>query len=349
MREEKNKGLVARLDLTGNTLRAGLVTAVIIVTVLGLHEQINAALLGHYGRAVLTEAAPPIGAVAQPSATDAEPTHGLKSMPAPQEGESNTRAAGVDGAARSPLVDSSATEVGKAGMAESSQSMNGESEATANQIPGEAAKPLGVKWLGSQPSTHYTLQLLAARERRLVDQFIAEHPAVQGPFAIFPAMHGEERLFVLVVGSYENHAAAEAASVQMPEGVHAWIRDFSSIQQVLQGESPTDAPHVVMEIRGMPWLWSQNPTHYTIQLAAAADEATIETELAGTTLTRELAIVQTAQQNKPWFALIYGSFSDKASAEDAVEALPTPLKLGAPWIRRFSTLQEEAALAGREG
>ena len=98
-------------------------------------------------------------------------------------------------------------------------------------------------------------------------------------------------------------------------------------------------------IKDTAWVWSQNPNHYTIQLAGASDEVALEAVMRGISLPGEMAVVETQRSGKPWYALIYGHFSNKEAAQGTVARLPTSLEKAGPWIRRFSALQSEIGQA----
>jgi DamX protein len=89
------------------------------------------------------------------------------------------------------------------------------------------------------------------------------------------------------------------------------------------------------------WIWSQDPTRYTIQLAAAGNEAAVLAVKQQVSLPDELAVAKALRDGEPWFVLVYGSFPSKESARDTINRLPSELKQSGPWARSFSSLQDE--------
>jgi DamX protein len=343
------------LGLSGRSLRYGLAASALIVLVLVMHERINGVLAG---------GSPPLAAErqAQPLARSGRPT----TVPAANSKEAcdgGTAGVGCSTAAASPpphLVGTSAEpklnpkpEAGVAGTA-AQQPVAADAVPPASQ---KVAKPAamargrveGSDWIAAQPADHFTLQLLATSEQRGVDEFLAAHAALSGPLASFAQQREGKWLNVLIHGSYGSRVQAEAAARELPDKLQPWIREFAGIQQVVQHSAAPLVPagqKLSVGLKDTAWVWSQDPSHYTIQLSGALDEASIEAEVRGLSLPGEFAAVQTLRNGKPWYALIYGSFSDKAAAQDAVTQLPPGVQKAGPWPRQFSALQDEIAQAG---
>ncbi len=207
---------------------------------------------------------------------------------------------------------------------------------------------LGSSWVAGQPAGNYTLQLQASSERLALDEFVTNHPALKGPLASFEQMHGNKRLHVLIQGSYPDRVQADLAAKGLPDQLSFWIRDFDSIKKVTSVPLRPAAVAKTSSSRATKdtaWVWSQNPAHYTIQLAGAGDEAAIEVVMQGSSLSGEQAVVQTLRNGKPWYALIFGRFANKAAAQGAAARLPAAVKKAGPWIRPFSALQDEIGQA----
>ncbi len=201
-------------------------------------------------------------------------------------------------------------------------------------------------WVGGQPAGNFTLQLLAAAEPESLQAFVAKNPKLKGPFGGFEQQRGGKRLHVLIQGSYPSRAQADAAARALPPPVKAWVRDFGGIQKVM--EKPVKAAQApVGGAKDTAWVWSQNPSHHTIQLAGSGNEATLKAMMGSLKLPGEMAVVESQRDGKPWYTLIYGSFASKAAAQGTVARLPASLKKSAPWIRTFSALQGEISAAGK--
>jgi DamX protein len=111
--------------------------------------------------------------------------------------------------------------------------------------------------------------------------------------------------------------------------------------------APAAADVVQSEYKDTAWLWSQNPTRYTIQLAGGEDEAALEALMKRLDLAADLAVAETLHQGRPWYVLLYGSYANRETAERAVSQLPLSLKSSGPWLRRFSVIQGENSLAAQ--
>jgi DamX protein len=101
------------------------------------------------------------------------------------------------------------------------------------------------------------------------------------------------------------------------------------------------------EIKDAAWVWSQNPSDYTIQLAGASDEAAIEAAMHELSLPGERAVVATQRGASPWYLMILGRFSSRAEAQAVAATLPPRLQRTGPWVRQFATLQGAMGLASK--
>ena len=79
-------------------------------------------------------------------------------------------------------------------------------------------------------------------------------------------------------------------------------------------------------------------TNYTVQLLGAANEAKIKEFIKTNNLTDKARYFKTSYKDKPWYILIYGNYSTKAAANEALNALPPNLKKLQPWPREYKTI-----------
>lgn len=207
----------------------------------------------------------------------------------------------------------------------------------------------GSEWLQHQPKNHFTLQLLATRNSAGLREF-AKKQGFPAPLAhLVVELKGKE-MHLLVQGSYATQAEAERAAKHLPGGIRPWIRSLGSIQQVAMSEAPPVAKAAAVSveeggIKEMPWLWSQDPQAYTIQLAAAENREAVENVMRQLVLPGERMVVRTQRNNGPWYLLIYGSFTDEASASATIGRLPKAQQKAKPWPRRFASLHDEISQA----
>ena len=108
---------------------------------------------------------------------------------------------------------------------------------TAPRSTGESATtPIaesgGTAWLDSRPGAHYTLQLVAARDRAALEKFVRTH-AIQPPHAIFVRTLNGAAWYSLVAGDYPDREAAVAARGRLAGKLSTkdvWPRTFASIR-----------------------------------------------------------------------------------------------------------------------
>jgi septal ring-binding cell division protein DamX len=213
---------------------------------------------------------------------------------------------------------------------------------------------LDTRWLASQPAENFTVQLFASAEHETIKKLVAQGGLPQ-PLAEFAMQRDGKPLYVLTHGSYPDRAAAERASAGLEGGIQAWIRSIGSVQEVMEAvsapaaaSSPVPAVDAALSgIKDDAWVWSQNPAHHTIQLAAASSEQAISEAMAGMTLPGERVVVKTMRNGQPWFVLIYGTFADKAAAKNTIDRLPTAQRNAGPWTRSFASLQDEMSRSNR--
>ena len=200
----------------------------------------------------------------------------------------------------------------------------------------------GHDWLAAQAKGHFTLQLLASESRERVEWAATQQPG-EDELALFAMERDGRTLYALTQGSYATRSAAEQAAATLPAGSSPWIRTMESVQRVMLREQP---PATEVKSAGTPlvedvaWVWSRNPAHYTLQLAASADEYALEASMQRFSLPGTMSILHTRRSGKEWYILIYGSFSDREAAQQAIPHLPAALRQASVWPRRFEELHD---------
>ena len=100
----------------------------------------------------------------------------------------------------------------------------------------EPAKVANKGWLETRQPSHYTLQLVGARDRAAIEQFVRRH-GIQQPYAVFERNLKGAPWYSLVAGEYPDRAAAVAARAALPAGLErsgVWPRTFESIYKLTQ-------------------------------------------------------------------------------------------------------------------
>lgn len=199
---------------------------------------------------------------------------------------------------------------------------------------------MGYEWLAQQPGENFTIQLMASESSERL-QWVAAQRQFKPPLAKFAMKHNGSRLYALTQGSYRDRASAERAAKTLPADINPWVRSMESVQKAMvQEEVSVAAPARPPAIRDVAWLWSQDPSHYTLQLAAGSNEQTLEQIMRQFSLPGEMMVLQVLHEGKDWYLLLYGSFATRDTAQNAVSILPAPLQEGRPWPRSFAGLQE---------
>jgi septal ring-binding cell division protein DamX len=89
------------------------------------------------------------------------------------------------------------------------------------------------------------------------------------------------------------------------------------------------------------WLWSQDPSKYTLQLLGTQNVDKLKQFIKQHQLRGKVVYYHTRRDNQDWYALVYGVYPKNTDARTAVNELPPRLKKLAPWVRNFSAIHAE--------
>lgn len=254
--------------------------------------------------------------------------------------------------ARNPQTgerDSIRFEVGETAGQKTEQAKKTSSVTTAEADTPQAAASSDLAWLQRQPAEHYTLQLLAARQRDNLRAFIEQHQ-LDKTSVIFASQRNGEPWYAVAHGSYPSREAAQQAATKLPAGIEPWIRRFGDIQQTLS-DSSTDANLRVMTDRPVPrsdairdhaaWLWDQDPAHYTLQLIAGRNEVAVQAFIDRHELRGDAVFYQTRRDGRPWYVVVLGDHTTREAALAARQGLPAVLREQSPWPRSFGDIHAD--------
>lgn len=87
------------------------------------------------------------------------------------------------------------------------------------------------------------------------------------------------------------------------------------------------------------WLQRQPADYYTLQLLASHQRDNLRAFIRRHNLGDNSAIFESRHNGQPWYAVAYGSFPDRAAAQQAAGDLPDGIE---PWIRRIGDIQPQA-------
>lgn len=207
----------------------------------------------------------------------------------------------------------------------------------------------GHDWIKAQDKNNFTLQLLATHTKNKLPEYLKKH-GLNDTAAIFKSQRNGLDWFTLIYGSYPSKSAAQNAVTQLPQGINKpWIRSFTSIQTTLPNDTVSKAIKVKPPLPPVSltpdsqegWLWSQDPRHYTLQLAAGTNKTAIEEFISRHNLRSKAVYFHRLRDGKDWYILVYGSYPDVTNARQAINQLPKSLQNVKPWPRSFGAIHAE--------
>ena len=204
----------------------------------------------------------------------------------------------------------------------------------------------GQNWIKQQNKKYFTLQLLGTHNKSTLPAYIKKF-ALKSDAAVFKTKRNGKDWFTLIYGSHPTKSAAQAAAKQLPQGVtKPWIRSFASILPSLSKESSATNTPAIIPATTIPdnqegWLWSQDPSHYTLQLAAGTDKGAVQAFIKRHNLKGKAVFFHRLRDGKDWYILVHGSYSDYSKAKQAISQLPAAVQKAKPWTRTFGAIHAE--------
>lgn len=204
----------------------------------------------------------------------------------------------------------------------------------------------GQNWIKQQNENHFTLQLLSTHQKSTLPNYLKKF-ALKNDAAIFKSKRNNKEWFTLVYGQYPTKSAAQNAAKQLPKGVaKPWIRSFASILPSLNKNSSVKNTTAIIPASNISnnqegWLWSQDPSHYTLQLAAGTDKKAIQAFIKRHRLRGKATYFHRLRDGKDWYILVYGSYAGYSKAKQAIKQLPSAVQKAKPWARSFSAIHAE--------
>lgn len=226
--------------------------------------------------------------------------------------------------------------------------------AAASQLP-----PDGKKWILSRSPSAFTLQLFGSNHKTNVESFIAQH-AIQEQATYFHSLREGQDWYSVIYGEYADQQAASTAIKSLPaslKDLKPWVRRFDDIHASINSSSKLTkpAPKKLLPLAQSTalsanapakeyaaWLWSQNPSNYTLQLLGARQLESVRQFLGRyTQLGGKAVYFHTRHDGQDWYTVVYGVYPDREAAKRAIERLPAELKSSSPWVRSFGSIHAE--------
>lgn len=116
--------------------------------------------------------------------------------------------------------------------------------------------------------------------------------------------------------------------------------DYESAPIKFNVIKPKAQPSKITSLAGLKnerWILDQEPNHFTLQLLGTQNKESISQFTKTNKLTNDVAVYQTLRNGKPWYSLIYGSYSSKPDANISKNKISN--NKVKPWLRRFDSVQ----------
>ncbi|HEY0634989.1 MAG TPA: SPOR domain-containing protein [Gammaproteobacteria bacterium] len=234
---------------------------------------------------------------------------------------------------------------------------NARSDRASTDVPAASdaaqAEVGGLAWINQQPSGNYTLQVMVAVSSTPLVAF-ARRNKLAGPLAVATFRRDEKMLYLLLQGSYASRSEAESAALRLEKetGERPWTRRFSALPDLSDSNAPPPRPaesasKPPIRIMGAAWLWSRNPTRYTLQLMADRRADSLRAFVAEQRPDGAVAIVRVKRKGRAWYLLLAGDYPNQEEAAMAISALPRRATTRGPWPRRFASLQDQMVAGNR--
>ena len=217
---------------------------------------------------------------------------------------------------------------------------------TSKVIAGSSSTLKDTNWISQQPDGHYTIQLFGSFNKQAIDDLVSKHK-LTGDIARFETQRNGQSWYSMIYGNFASKSAANKAINTLDSKLSnpkPWVRSFESIKKQLSLASATTTEQTNIrqsgpdDSRNEAWIWTQNPSDYTVQLLALSKESAVRDYAKKNQLDSRSVYFKIIRNNKPLYVLLYGNYSDKQSAQKAKEQLAAKLKGSKPWVRSFSEI-----------
>ena len=202
-------------------------------------------------------------------------------------------------------------------------------------------------WIKQQNKNHFTLQLLGTHQKNTLPKYLKKH-SLNSNAAIFKNKRNNKDWFTLIYGNYATKADAQNAANKLPKAVSKpWVRSFASILPSLNKDNATKKAVAIIPTTAIPnnnqegWLWSQDPSHYTLQLTAGTDKKAIQAFVKRHKLRDKAIYFHRLRDGKDWYILVHGSYAGYSKAKQAITQLPSAVQKAKPWTRTFGAIHAE--------
>lgn len=150
---------------------------------------------------------------------------------------------------------------------------------------------------------------------------------------------GAMHLAKYISEQYSNTPAATEALELIISASSTSIALAAPSIEVMPAAQPV-APSLASEtMHREAWLLQQNPKHFTLQIASSSNKENLESYIRQHKLQNDTAYFRRKLDNKDWYSLLYGNYSNRAEAISAAEKVKTELGISDIWIRQYNEVQ----------
>ncbi|MDH5179748.1 MAG: SPOR domain-containing protein [Gammaproteobacteria bacterium] len=145
-------------------------------------------------------------------------------------------------------------------------------------------------------------------------------------------------------GLVEASTSIKSGSIQ-PASKHQVDKVINTYMVTSQVVRPapvtTSAPAVTSTDPSDPvgWVMSQNPGHYTLQLASSQSEKRIKRTFEENSLQGKGGYYKRERDGTTWYFLIYGAYENPDKATEDIAKLPEEFQKSSPWVRQLRNIQ----------
>jgi len=122
------------------------------------------------------------------------------------------------------------------------------------------------------------------------------------------------------------------------------IKSKPIIEKIIEKKpEPLDAYLIKLNSSGLhdaDWLMQQSSSNWTLQVMGARLPASLYKFAKQHRLNQNSAWFKTELSGKPWYILVYGLYTNKDTARQALQKLPANLKQSKPWIKNIGAIQK---------
>ncbi|NQZ93801.1 MAG: SPOR domain-containing protein [Moritella sp.] len=119
-------------------------------------------------------------------------------------------------------------------------------------------------------------------------------------------------------------------------------QNSADVNQVIDSKKDFQAVESTSNtVTGKAWVMAQPAKNYTFQIAGLSRETQLKQYLNENELPDNIWTYQTQRNNKPWYVVLYGSFSSVEQANAAKQKLPATVQKDKPWLKRFIQIQRD--------